>query len=184
MEQRSRDSLVGSEAPVNTPLDLPLPPTPPPQPLWDRQSRHDTWSQSDMNSQRLGIEWDTINDLRIDMVRLHQRMNNMQRMMETCMDMQIELQRSIRQEVSAALNRSTGSSGSPHDSSSEDKSKWECVRKGLCCICCESNIDSLLYRCGHMCTCSKCASDLLQSKRKCPMCQAPVVEVIRAYSIQ
>lgn len=55
MEQRSRDSLVGSEAPVNTPLDLPLPPTPPPQPLWDRQSRHDTWSQSDMNSQRLGI---------------------------------------------------------------------------------------------------------------------------------
>ncbi|CAJ1955841.1 unnamed protein product [Sphenostylis stenocarpa] len=197
-EQQTRDPVVGPQGTVNSSLDRPLPPTPPPQPLWDRHSRHDNWSQSDINNQRLGIvrsfaghncfsladEWDIVNDLRIDMVRLQQRMNNMQRMLEACMDMQLELQRSIRQEVSAALNRSTGSSGIDDRVSPDDESKWECVRKGLCCICCESNIDSLLYRCGHMCTCSKCANDLHQSRRKCPMCQAPVVEVIRAYSIQ
>ncbi|MED6206012.1 hypothetical protein PIB30_118964 [Stylosanthes scabra] len=185
LEQQSRDQIVGQEGTVNSPIDLPSLPIPPPLPHWDRHPRRDSWSQSqsDMNNQHLGgIDWEVVNDLRIDMARLQQRMNNMQRMLEACMDMQLELQRSIRQEVSAALNRSAGSSGI-NELVSSDESKWECVRKGLCCICCESNIDSLLYRCGHLCTCSKCANELLQSKRKCPMCQAPVVEVIRAYSI-
>ncbi|XP_027910364.1 uncharacterized protein LOC114169423 isoform X2 [Vigna unguiculata] len=182
LEQQSRDQIVDQDGPVNSPLDLPSLPIPPPLPLWDQHHHHrDNWSQNDINNQRLGIDWEIVNDLRIDMARLQQRMNNMQRMLEACMDMQLELQRSIRQEVSAALNRSA----EIHDCESpEDKSKWECVRKGLCCVCCESNIDSLLYRCGHLCTCSKCANELLQSKKKCPMCQAPVVEVIRAYSIQ
>ena len=196
LEQQTRDQTVSTEDIVNNSLNLPVPPTPPPLPLWDRPSRHYNWSQSGINNQRRGTlnsfagnnrfpladEWDSISDLRIDMVRLQQRMNNMQRMLEACMDMQLELQRSIRQEVSAALNRSTGSSG-VRDHDEYDKSKWECVRKGLCCICCEGNIDCLLYRCGHMCTCSKCAHQLLDSRKKCPMCRAPVVEVIRAYAI-
>lgn len=53
--QRSRGPIVGPQATVNSSLNRPLPPTPPPQPLWDRHSRHDNWSQSDINNQRLGI---------------------------------------------------------------------------------------------------------------------------------
>ncbi|CAL0304047.1 unnamed protein product [Lupinus luteus] len=182
LEQHSRDQIVGQEGTVNSPRDLPSLPIPPPLPLWDRRPHRDNWSQNDVNNQRPGMDWE-VNDLRLDMARLHQRMNTMQRMLEACMDMQVELQRSIRQEVSAALNRSADSSGTNVCEPSYDESKWESVRKGLCCICCESSIDSLLYRCGHVCTCLKCANGLLQSRRKCPMCQAPVVEVIRAYSM-
>ncbi|XP_062105176.1 uncharacterized protein LOC133816875 isoform X2 [Humulus lupulus] len=170
------------------PVAPPSHPIPPPPPMWDQRPHRDSWTQHDMH-QRFGIEWEIINDMRIDMARLQQRMNNLQRMMETCMDMQLELQRSIRQEVSAALNRPAGSQAAPAELGegegglAEDDTKWDHVRKGMCCICSNTNIDSLLYRCGHMCTCSKCANELVESRGKCPMCRAPVVEVIRAYSI-
>ncbi|KAI3461355.1 hypothetical protein Pfo_018018 [Paulownia fortunei] len=155
------------------------------QPLWDEELQGANWPYHNSN-QQLETEWEVINELRIDMARLQQRMNNMQSMLEACMDMQIELQRSVRQEVSAALNRSIFPRGADEseDNLLHDESQWDHVRKGICCLCRDSKIDSLLFRCGHMCACSQCAENLVQCNGKCPMCEAPAVEVVRAYFIQ
>ncbi|KAL5731272.1 RING-type E3 ubiquitin transferase [Ranunculus cassubicifolius] len=53
-----------------------------------------------------------------------------------------------------------------------------------CCICYSMQVDSLLYRCGHMCTCFKCAHELQWNNRNCPICRSPIVDVVRAYPDQ
>ncbi|CAA2956354.1 Zinc finger, RING FYVE PHD-type [Olea europaea subsp. europaea] len=152
-------------------------------PFWDDEF---LGASRALNShQCFGIDCEVINELRIDMAGLQQKMTNMQSMLESCMDMQIELQRSVQQELSAALNRSVVSTGTCWGNNMpKDESRWDHVRKGICCICSDSKIHSLLYRCGHMCTCSKCADNLVQDKGNCPMCDAPVVEAVQAYFVQ
>ncbi|KAL4201428.1 hypothetical protein AMTRI_Chr02g258650 [Amborella trichopoda] len=127
------------------------------------------------------IELDLIYDLRAEMAHLQHGMHELQKMIESCIEMQVELQRSVRQELSAALNHSSKA----HEGIREETSmgsKRGTVKKGVCCVCYEVQVDTLLYRCGHMCTCLKCANELQWNSGRCPICRAPIVDVVRAYT--
>ncbi|VFQ71927.1 unnamed protein product [Cuscuta campestris] len=118
------------------------------------------------------IEIQLIYDLKNHMEQLHQEIFQVKRSIKSCMNMQKKLQRSIKHEVSAVLTqpgqkRGRGSGGNKR------------TRKGNCCICGDSKIDSLLYRCGHMCTCFGCAHQLKSDDQNCPICRAPILDIVR-----
>ncbi|XP_048003390.1 protein neuralized isoform X2 [Leguminivora glycinivorella] len=52
-----------------------------------------------------------------------------------------------------------------------------------CTICYENPIDSVLYMCGHMCMCYRCAVQQWRGKGggQCPLCRAQIKDVIRTY---
>ncbi|CAA0823798.1 RING/U-box superfamily protein [Striga hermonthica] len=121
------------------------------------------------------LDLELIYDLRRHMEQLHREMSELKNSIKCCMDMQIKLQCSIKNEDTKNLHNS------------ETKNGRQCVAnkvasEGKCCVCCKMQIDSLLYRCGHMCTCFKCAHKLQWNSGKCPICKAPILDVVRTYS--
>ncbi|RLN39023.1 uncharacterized protein C2845_PM01G01590 [Panicum miliaceum] len=117
----------------------------------DELAHHNhNWSQQTAMHRRSEFQdwdWDAMNVLRDEVRGVQRGMSSMQQMLEACMEMQMELQRSIKQEVSAALNRSSliTMRGAEEDGS-QSQSQWKVAREGICCICCDNQIDSLLYR--------------------------------------
>ena len=50
-----------------------------------------------------------------------------------------------------------------------------------CVVCYESEVDCVLYSCGHMCMCFQCAVNQWSKAGECPMCRQPIRDVIRTY---
>ncbi|KAL3355594.1 hypothetical protein AABB24_016660 [Solanum stoloniferum] len=119
-------------------------------------------------------EMELIYEMRGHMEQLHQEIFEIRRSMKSCMNMQMKLQHSIKQDVAAAISQLGQNSRGNSDKKGSNK--------GKCCICNEEPVDSLLYRCGHMCTCFLCAHELISGIGKCPICQAPIMDVVRAYA--
>ena len=53
--------------------------------------------------------------------------------------------------------------------------------RSMCILCLDSAADCVLYRCGHRCACLRCAHYLRHEKMGCPLCRAPIDDVIRVY---
>ncbi|XP_041048868.1 E3 ubiquitin-protein ligase NEURL3 [Carcharodon carcharias] len=50
-----------------------------------------------------------------------------------------------------------------------------------CIVCCSRKVDSVLYKCGHMCMCYGCGKKLLSGNSKCPICRQRIKEIIKTY---
>ncbi|XP_051125215.1 uncharacterized protein LOC127247430 [Andrographis paniculata] len=156
----------------------PSPPPPPPPPctqhssssIWCRDHNNYNGTNS-AQSASVVQDMELIYDLRRHMEQLRQEMSLLRRSIKCCMDMQIKLQGSIP----TSLDHSDAKNGRVINSVKKGKGERRC------CVCCKmQEVDSLLYRCGHMCTCYGCAQELQLRSRKCPVCAAPIVDVIRA----
>ncbi|XP_024005664.1 intracellular protein transport protein USO1 [Eutrema salsugineum] len=122
--------------------------------------------QTDQSTQEMQM----ISDLKVQMEKLQREMLELRNTVKSCVDMQLHFQKSVTQDLSRS-----GSSGEQRVDTKKDPLKRKC------CVCLEMPVDSLLYRCGHMCTCLKCAHELQWSSKKCPICMAPIVDVVRAF---
>lgn len=112
-----------------------------------------------------------------EMQSLKAQMEEMKNMLRLSFDLQMDIQRAIRQEVAAAIASATaqGATAAPEVRSTP-------VNDTHCLICLDNYSDSVLYQCGHMCVCFTCGKNLMtRGNGKCPVCRAPIKDVIRAY---
>lgn len=100
----------------------------------------------------------------------------MQQMIQLMYTMQLDMQRSLRQEVASALSSSTNI---------VPNLGQEPVDAGRCTVCLTESADTVLYRCGHLCVCYTCGLQLREGAtvqiRKCPVCRAPIDDIVRVY---
>ncbi|KAJ8758603.1 hypothetical protein K2173_000324 [Erythroxylum novogranatense] len=114
------------------------------------------------------IEMEMIYDLRGHMEQLQSELFELKKSVLSCVDMQVKLANCMQHIAHPPVQV-------------EGRNSIEKVpSKRICCICYEVQVDCFLYRCGHMCTCLKCAHELQWSSGKCPICRAPILDVVRA----
>ncbi|PKU86580.1 uncharacterized protein LOC110095747 [Dendrobium catenatum] len=132
-------------------------------------------SSSTQNSSPSFHEGEDMHELKNSVAQIHHEISELRKLVESCLDWQKKLDHSIKQEAFCAVNQLAGRGSLLHNS--------KCMqgRKDNCCICCEAQVDTLLYRCGHMCACYKCAKELQWSCGRCPICRSLIADVVRAY---
>ncbi|KAL8201560.1 hypothetical protein R6Q57_010707 [Mikania cordata] len=114
------------------------------------------------------IDMELIYDLRGHMEQLHNEIMDLRKSIKSCVNMQAKFQHSFKQNIVEA-----------HEAIQRKERKPSGNVKHNCSICYDTQVDSLLYRCGHMCTCFKCALELQRTSEQCPVCEAPIVDVVR-----
>lgn len=161
----------------NSPLPDVIPTEPPFDHMHDDHEGFTQPANAHLHSERPSLQ-SQIEELR-------QEVSILKNVISASFDLQLDIQRSIRQEVSAALNSSRPvreiETSACTDIGGEQRSR--AAAAGMCTVCLEKRVDSLLYGCGHMCTCVMCGRQVIAGGLGCPICRAPVRDVVRAYVV-
>ncbi|CAF0876676.1 unnamed protein product [Rotaria sp. Silwood1] len=100
----------------------------------------------------------------------------MQQMLQLMFSMQMDMQRSLRQEAASAIVNNTSTMITTIN---------QPMNAGHCTICLTAIADTVLYRCGHLCVCYMCGLNLRETRSttgvKYPICRAPVDDILRVY---
>ncbi|XP_022111004.1 protein neuralized-like [Acanthaster planci] len=57
------------------------------------------------------------------------------------------------------------------------------LRQDECTVCFENPPNAVFYRCGHVCCCLECGSKLKERGDPCPLCRAPIEDLIKFYKM-
>ncbi len=60
----------------------------------------------------------------------------------------------------------------------KDLTIYEDEDENLCCICLEAQKESIFHPCGHYYCCNKCATAMKDKKQPCPICRAPIGQIV------
>mmetsp|Transcript_31440 Transcript_31440/g.66209 ORF Transcript_31440/g.66209 Transcript_31440/m.66209 type:complete len:382 (-) Transcript_31440:878-2023(-) len=99
---------------------------------------------------------------------------------QAAFELLLSMQRTLQQEVSAALHMSA-LAGKKENAVAYERA-FPKHNLGACVICCDKEVSVAFYRCGHMCSCAACAHALCSDAQgKCPICRAPVREILQVF---
>lgn len=140
--------------------------------------------QASQNAQALGQRQATASNSR-EIRALKSEIIELKNMMKLSFQLQLDMQRSLKQEISALISNSVNqklASNTNNQIRFESRiNSTQPSNEGSCIICTDGQVDTVLYKCGHMCTCYACSMTLKEAGRNCPVCRAPIVDILRSY---
>jgi hypothetical protein len=107
-----------------------------------------------------------------EFIEMKNEIAELKSLLKLSFELQMDMQRALKQEISSLI---AGTFHSQAVAASIPSAEGKCV------ICTEAQIDTVFYSCGHMAACYQCSMNLKLKNHNCPMCRAPIKDIVRTY---